>query len=241
MLQSMMKKPQDITCQECPEGFQSFFEKLDEADIAYLNYQKVPLAFKKNEVLFEEGKQPQGIYCLRYGKVKIYKNSFDGREQITRIVFPGELMGLKAMLSGHPYSVSSAAMEEVAVCFINKKDFFQLMLKYPEFTRSIILSLSRLLEQAEFRMISLAHKPVRERLAETLLFLNRSFHSTAPSHPKPYLNLTRMDLANIIGTAPETVIRLLSEFRDSRLIEIRGRKIFLINVPRLKLIANDQA
>jgi CRP/FNR family transcriptional regulator, polysaccharide utilization system transcription regulator len=234
-----MKKLQEITCQECPEGFQSFFNKLDKADLTYLNNEKVPLTFKKNEILFEEGKQPQGIYCLREGKVKIYKISFDGREQITRIVLPGELMGLKAMLSGHPYSVSSAAMEDAEVCFIHKKDFFQLMLKYPEFTRSIILSLSRLLEQAEFRMISLAHKPVRERLAETLLFLNRSFHHTAPSHPKPYLNLTRMDLANIIGTAPETVIRLLAEFRSAKLIEIRGRKIFLVNIPRLRIIAND--
>jgi len=236
-----MKKSKDLSCQECPEGFRSFIENLDTADLRYLNEQKLPMFIKKGQVIFEEGKQPQGIYCLREGKIKIYKNSFDGREQITRVVFPGELMGLKAMLSGHPYSVSSAAMEDASLCFINKKDFFQLMLKYPDFTRSIIISLSRLLEQAEFRMISLAHKPVKERLAETLLFLNRSFHATAPSHPRPYLNLTRTDLANIIGTAPETVIRLLSEFRELELIEIRGRKIYIINAPRLKIMANNQA
>jgi len=233
-----MKKIKETLCENCPQGFQSFFNKLDKADLQYINEEKVSVHFKKGQVIFDEGQKPQGIYCLREGKVKVFKISFDGREQITRILFPGELLGLKALLSGKAYSVSSAALEESVLCHISKTDFFQLMLKYPEFTRSIIISLSKLLEQAEFRMISLAHKPVRERLAETLLFLNQTFHPTAPSYPRPYLNITRQDIANIIGTAPETVIRLLSEFRESKLVEIKGRKIFLSNIRGLRKIAN---
>ena len=234
----MMKKLFETNCENCPEGFQSFFNKLDKADLHYLNDEKIPMHFKKGEIIFNEGQKPQGIFCLREGKVKVYKISFDGREQITRILFPGELLGLKALLSGNAYSVSSSALDDASLCFIAKTDFFQLMLKYPEFTRAIIISLSRLLEQAEFRMISLAHKPVRERLAETLLFLNQTFHSTAPAYPRTYLNITRQDIANIIGTAPETVIRLLSDFKESKLIEIRGRKIFLSNIHGLRKIAN---
>jgi CRP/FNR family transcriptional regulator, polysaccharide utilization system transcription regulator len=234
----MMKKPVEPRCEHCLEGFQSFFEKLDKADLLYLNEEKIPLHFKRGHIIFDEGQKPHGIYCLREGKVKVYKISFDGREQITRILFPGELLGLKALLSGKAYSVSASALEDSALCFISKTDFFQLMLKYPEFNKAIIISMSKLLEQAEFRMISLAFKPVRERLAETLLFLNKTFHPTAPAHPRTYLNLTRQDMANIIGTAPETVIRLLSEFKDSKMIEIRGRKIFITNVPGLRKIAN---
>jgi CRP-like cAMP-binding protein len=236
----MKKIRESFPCENCPEGFQSFFNKLDKADLSYLNDEKVPQSDKKGQIIFNEGQKPQGIYCLREGKIKVYKISVDGREQITRILFPGELLGLKALLSGNAYSVSSAAIEDSCLCFIQKTDFFQLMLKYPEFNKAIIISLSKLLEQAEFRMISLAHKPVRERLAEALLFLNKTFHATAPSYPRTYLNVTRQDIANIIGTAPETVIRLLSEFRESKLIEIRGRKIFITNIHGLRKIANLQ-
>jgi CRP-like cAMP-binding protein len=229
---------QDILCESCPEGQQHFFNTLARTDLQVVNEGKKVLRFKKGEELFAEGQKPQGIFCLREGKVKIFKHCFDGREQVTRLVFPAEFMGLKALLSGNHYTVSASTLEDSVVCFIRKGDFFQLMLKYPEFTQAIIMAMSRLLEEAENRMISLAHKPVRQRLAETLLFLNRSFHATTPAYPKPYLNLTRADLANIIGATPETVIRLLSEFREERIIEIRGRKIFVLDVPKLRLTAN---
>jgi CRP/FNR family transcriptional regulator, polysaccharide utilization system transcription regulator len=234
----MMKKPSETRCENCSEGFQSFFNKLDKADLQYINEEKIPLHFKRGRIIFDEGQKPHGIFCLREGKVKVYKISFDGREQITRILFPGELLGLKALLSGSSYSVSASALDDSVLCFITKTDFFQLMLKYPEFNKAIIISMSKLLEQAEFRMISLAFKPVRERLAETLLFLNKTFHPTAPAYPRTYLNITRQDIANIIGTAPETVIRLLSDFKDSKFVEIKGRKIFLTNVQGLRKIAN---
>ena len=234
----VMKKQGDNRCENCIEGFQSFFNKLDKADLQYINEEKIQMHHKKGHLIFDEGQKPHGIFCLREGKVKVYKNSFDGREQITRILFPGELLGLKALLCGKAYSVSASALDDIVLCFITKADFFQLMLKYPEFNRAIIISMSKLLEQAEFRMISLAHKPVRERLAETLLFLNNTFHATAPAYPRTYLNITRQDIANIIGTAPETVIRLLSDFKEAKLIEIKGRKIFLTNFPGLKKIAN---
>jgi len=235
----MMKKAKETySCEDCLVGFQSFFNKLDKADLNYLNDEKITEVYRKGQAIFNEGQKSQGIFCLKEGKVKVFKISFDGHEQITRIVFPGELLGLKAMLSGKAYSVSSAAIEDSVLCFIHKNDFFQLMLKYPEFNKAIIISLSKLLEQAEFRMISLAHKPVKERLAETLLYLNKAFHNTAPSYPRSYLNITRQDIANIIGTAPETVIRLLHEFKEARLIEIKGRKIFLSNIHELTRIAN---
>ena len=192
-----MKSQKEILCEQCPEGSQHFFNKLDKVDLQVINQRKVAQIYKKSQDIFTEGKKPQGVFCLREGKVKIFKHCYDGREQITRIVFPAEFMGLKAFLSGNPYSVSASALEDSVVCFINKTDFFQLMLKYPDFTKSLIIALSKMLEEAETRMVSLAHKPVRQRLAETLLFLNRSFHPTSPAYPKPYLNITRMDIANI--------------------------------------------
>jgi CRP-like cAMP-binding protein len=114
------------------------------------------------------------------------------------------------------------------------------MIKYPGFNQSIIIYLSKLLDDAEKRMLSLAFKPVRERLAETLVFLFTSFYPGVKTPTENYLNLTRMDLSNIIGTAQETIIRLLSEFREEGLIEIRGRKIFLLDMIKLTIIANQK-
>jgi CRP/FNR family transcriptional regulator, polysaccharide utilization system transcription regulator len=233
-----MTRPKEILCEHCPSGFHKYFTNLDKADLLYLNEEKISSYFKKGQVIYEEGQKPLGVYCVRDGKIKIFKNGQDGREHITRVVLPGEFLGLKALLSGNNHSVSSVAIEDSVICFISKTDFFQLMIKYPEFTRSLILILSKLLEEAETRMLSLAYKPVRERLAETLLFLFNSFYPETGKSSKDYLNLTRMELANIIGTAPETVIRLLSEFKEEKLISIKGRKIFLLDPSRLQTIAN---
>jgi len=233
-----MKKARDIPCEDCKSGFLSYFHALDKADLQYLNEQKNNLIYKKGQLIYEEGHKSLGVFCIREGKIKVFKNSQEGREHITRVVVPGELLGLKALLGGNDHSVSASALEDSVVCFISKMDFFQLMIKYPEFTRSLILMLSKLLEEAELRMISLAYKPVRERLAETLLFLFDSFYPNPDKTVKEYLNLTRTDLANIIGTVAETVIRLLSDFKDEKLITIRGRKIFLLDPAGLKAIAS---
>jgi CRP/FNR family transcriptional regulator, polysaccharide utilization system transcription regulator len=233
-----MTRPKEILCENCPSGFHKYFTKLDKADLLYLNEEKMTSFYKKGQMIYEQGQKPVGVYCVRDGKIKVFKNGQDGREHITRVVLPGEFLGLKALLSGNNHSVSSTAIEDSVICFISKTDFFQLMIKYPEFTRSLILILSKLLEEAETRMLSLAYKPVRERLAETILFLFNSFYPETNKSSKEYLNLTRMELANIIGTAPETVIRLLHEFREENLISIKGRKIYLANPSRLQTIAN---
>jgi CRP/FNR family transcriptional regulator, polysaccharide utilization system transcription regulator len=233
-----MTKIKEILCENCSSGFQKYFSNLDNADLHYLNREKITKAFKKGEYIFEEGQKPLYVYCVREGKIKVFKNGQDGREHITRVALPGEFLGLKAILSGNNHSLSAVALEDSVLCYISKTDFFQLMIKYPEFSRSLIIILGTLLEEAEARMLSLAYKPVRERLAETILFLFNSFYPKSGKSPKNYLNLTRTELANIIGTAPETVIRLLSEFKEEELISIRGRKIFLLDPSRLQAIAN---
>jgi CRP-like cAMP-binding protein len=235
-----MLRNTEIPCEECPAAKFSCFDTLDKADIAYLNDQKMLRFIKKGETLYEQGNNPLGIYCLREGRLKLYQNGKDGREHIVRIAMPGELIGLKALVGGNPHSVSATAMENSLVCFILKIDFLQLMVKYPDFTKTIVCTLSKLLDEAESRLISLAYKPVRERLAETLLYLHHIFLPNGVASKDSYLNLTRMDLANIIGVAQETLIRILAEFREEKVIQVKGRKIFLTDIDRLNAIANPQ-
>jgi CRP/FNR family transcriptional regulator, polysaccharide utilization system transcription regulator len=235
----MVKRPKDHSCEHCQAAFGQFFSHLSPEDLDFLNDRKQVIQVKKNEVIFKEGQRPQGVYCIREGAIKVFREGHDGRELITRFVFPGDFVGLKAIISGAPYVASALALDDAMVCFISKNDFYQIMVRYPDFTRILAVSLTKMLEEAEERMISLAQKPVRERLAETLIFLDRSFHPHAINGAKNYLNLSRYDLASIIGTAPETVTRLLHEFKQHLYIAVRGRKIYILNPWELQRIANN--
>lgn len=233
----MPKKIKDPHCHCCLEAFSSFFFTLSSEDLHLIQVHKEVRQYKKGTKVFLEGNKPHGLYCIHSGHVKIFKNGSDGREHITRIAFPGEFIGLKALLRGLPYSVSAQPMEDSTICFISKSDFFELTIKYPDFTKAIIACLSKQLVDAEAKMISLAHKPVKERLADTLLFLYQQFSSKQNGHEFAYLNLTRQDLANIVGTAQETVIRLLADWKEHNILAIKGRKIFILNEPELKKIS----
>ncbi len=237
----MVRKPKEYFCESCLAGDETMLGKLDKADLSYLNSQKTAGIYKKGEEIFLEGHASGGVFCLKEGKVKVYRQGPDGREHIIRIALPGEFIGLRALISGSNHTFSAAAFEDSSICFIHKSDFFQLMIKYPEFTRNLIIFLTRILEEAEVKMTSLAQKPVRERLAETLLFLARSFKLDVNNPNRSYLNLTRIDLASIIGTAPETVIRLLSDYKEEKMIALKGRRIYILDLNRLRKTANISA
>jgi len=225
----------DINCQECSIHDRSYFKGLDNCDLSEFNSKKSCYFYKKGQVIFYEGKQPLGIYCVHSGKIKISKYGIEGKEQILRMATAGELLGMRSLISGSNYSASASTIDDSVVCFIAKRKFFQLTIRYPAISTRIMITLSSLLEEAENRITSLAQKPVRERLAETLLTLDNVFRSDGC--PNTIINLSREDLANIVGTANETVIRLLSEFKEDKMVGVKGRKIWLLNKEELKKVA----
>lgn len=233
----MTQPVQEVRCSHCNKAFDQYFSALDSSDLLHLQEVKICKTYPKGKMIFLEGEKPMGMFCIKEGRLKIFKNGADGREHITRLAFPGEFVGMKALLAGTSYSVSAQTLEESTICFINKANFFELTIKYPEFTQALIGCLGKQLVEAETKMCSLAHKPVKQRLAETLLFLYQEFLLRNGMSHKLYINLTRQDLANIIGTAQETVIRLLKEFKDDQIVTLRGRKIYITHVGKLKKIA----
>lgn len=177
-----------------------------------------------------------GVYCLHSGKIKLYKVDTDGREQIIRFVTSGELFGYSAIIGSRFNLITAEAIEDSIICFIDRSFFSDLLLKYPGINKTLLSSLGSMLNDAEDKIISLAHKQVRERLAEALLVLCRKFHPEGCKDNNVLL-LSREDLANIVGSATETIIRLLSEFREEGLVEIHGRRIILKNIRKLKKLA----
>lgn len=222
------------SCVSCAMKSQTCFRDLDEDSLTYLDDHKTAFFYKKGQIIFREGSRPHGIYCLNSGKIKIFKIGIDGREQIVRFVTPGGLLGIRALVGGNEYSAYAETLEDSKLCLINKMTFIKLIDENQGFAHCIMKVLCHLLGDAENKITSLALKPVRERLAETLLVMNNLFHSDPLSENGSKINLSRNDLANIIGTATETVIRLLSEFKDEDLISINGRSVTLLDIEGLK-------
>jgi len=221
-----------FTCLSCEIFNYSCFNSIKDEDVKLLAKSKVETLYKKGQNIFYTDRKPTGIYCLNSGSIKIFKVGENGKEQIVRFVTPGSLLGIRAFMGGRKYAATATAMEDSFVCFIEKKTFFRLILKYPNISQCLMTILSQLLEEAEDKLTSIAQKPVRERLAETLILLEKIFVSPASlENNTSLISISREDLANIVGTATETVIRKLKSFKEENLIELSGRKIKLIDKP----------
>ncbi|MDC3252847.1 Crp/Fnr family transcriptional regulator [Crocinitomicaceae bacterium] len=170
---------------------------------------------------------------MNEGKVKIFRIVEEGKEQIIHLAAAGDVVGFRAMFSGEPYKVSATTLEESNICFISKNDFLNYVDVNPILRNGIMQELSRELADRAAFITNLAQKSVRERLASSLVILNDIYE-------KEIINLTREDLANFVGTATETLIRLLKDFKEETLIKTHGRKIEILDKERLLSIAGAQ-
>lgn len=201
---------------------------LDEQD--HLNTHRACNYYKRHQSIFLEGSTPRGVYCINEGMVKLFKRGDEGKEQIIHIAKTGEIVGLKSMFTAEPYGVSAEVLEEANICFIGKDDFLNLMDTNPILRNGIIKQLSLELEDRADFITNMAQKSVRERLAFTMIVLIDIFEN------KP-INLSREDLSNFVGTATETLIRLLKDFKEEGIIEVRKRKIYVLDRERLLQLA----
>lgn len=229
--------PSQSECSECPVFKQSYLSVLENADLEELDKSKTTHIYRRGQVIFFEDRMPMGVYCLQRGRVKISKHTPSGREQIIRIVNEGDLIGVWSLISGCRHTTTATTIEDSVICFISKHKFFQLSIRYPEISARLMQHLSRLLKDAESQIASLAQKPVRQRLAETLLLLDDLF--CKGGNDDHGISLTREDLSNVVGTASESVIRLLAEFRDAGWVETRGRRIIIRDTAALKAVSNS--
>jgi CRP-like cAMP-binding protein len=186
-----------------------------------------PLIIKKGSLLFYEDGVPTGIFQIKKGKAKKFKRSFSGSEQIFYIYTPNDVLGYHALFGEERYQDSCEALEDLEVNFIAKDVFFQLLQDIPALQRTFIKNIGH-----EFGVLAniiavLAQKNLNTRLAINLLILENRFQK----HHKERIgiDLTREDLANIIGTSPESLGRSLKQFKEERIIRVEKRNIFIIN------------
>lgn len=222
-------------CNQCIIHKFNSLKKLSKGELRHLSDHKNETIFNKGEVVFSEGTQLQGIFCVRKGSCKMSRLSSNGKDQIVRFVHEGELMGYRSVMSDEPTTLTVTAISELHACFIPKNEIFDIINENPEFARDFFKVVCHDLKEANMALTDMAQKTVRERLAHTLLFLDETFGVDTEGNFD--VNLSREEIANVIGTATESAIRLLSEFKKEALISLSGKKIKILDSKGLEKIA----
>lgn len=232
-MRNVLKRPTDDETNLI--GFQ-LFKKLTEEEFSRLNYEKTCSLYKKGTVIYREGSRLTGFYCITKGIIKIFKTGIDGKEQIIRFAKKGEIIAYRSLLSQELACTTAKVIEEAILCHIPYQTLLYLIQSNWQFSHHMLQIVCRELREANDYITDIAQKSVRERLAEVLLLLKESFD--LDNQNTLQISLTREELANTVGTATESVIRLLSEFKQDNLIDLQGRKIKFLNIPGLQRVAN---
>lgn len=221
----MIKNNIKIPCAYCQNITETMFSELSRDELDQLTHSKTCIRYKKGQTLFYEGTRPLGMFCINTGKVKVYKISSDGKEQILYLAKAGDFLGYRSLISEEFYNASATVIEEGAICYIPKTNFLKILNSNPGFFKRVIDRICSDMNVMEEQLVSIAQKSVRERLAATLLMLKETYGMEGDKSELIDIALSREDLANIVGTATETVIRLLSDFKSQNIISLEGKKI----------------
>jgi CRP-like cAMP-binding protein/CheY-like chemotaxis protein len=196
-------------------------------ELEELSHQRPAIGYKKKQVVYHAGDNPQYLYFLSKGKVKVYKTHDDGKEFVTQVFVTGDFFGLSPLFENKNYSESALVLEESEICKIPKNDFLTLIYKNKDVAQQFIKMLSNHVDEREKQLLSMAYDTVRKRVAEALVQLESRFR--LEENQRTRVLITREDLANMVGTATETVIRCLSDFKTDSLIENCGREIVILD------------
>ena len=232
-----MKQTKHINCAEnCLKNSHFLFKHLTEKDLELIDSEKITERHNRNTHIYHENNRINGVYCINSGIIKIYQTGIDGKEQILSFGKPGAIIGFRSVLAKELACTTAEAICETTTCFIPGEIIIELIKRNGNFALELTQLLCRELGEANSYITDIAQKTVRERLAEIIIHLKDEFGEDENNVLK--ISLTREELANIVGTATESVIRLLSEFKQDKLIEIKGRNIKIIDFPRLSKMSN---
>lgn len=212
-----------LDCATCASRKENLFKACGMDELECINSSRRECAYPKGSRIFGEGEDPSQLFCISEGLVKIVKEAPNRHHHILRIARPGELIGYRALVTNEWYSASAIALEDCHICTIDTDVVFRLVRENPEFNLESLRYLSALMEQSYAQLTSIAYKPVRGRVAEALILLQRSYMDT--HNPHGIIHMNRRDLASFTGTVKESLLRILREFRDEELIETDGSDI----------------
>ncbi len=190
----------------------------------------------KKQFLYSENKRPKYLYYLKKGKIKIFKLNDDGKEYITHLATEGDFIGYLSLLENKSYDDNAEVLEEAEVILIPKEDFLSSVYSDLTITSKFIKLITQNVKDQEERLLNLAYSSLRKRIAKALVILHSKLNIIKSG--EQVIDISRDDIARYVGTATESLIRTLSDFKSEKLIEIKEGKIRIINVEKLNSLLN---
>ena len=224
-------------CEQCIVRQFSSLKALGKDELLKMANCKTSYTIKKGAAIFEEGETLKGVYCIKDGICKLSKLSSNGKDQIVKLVKSGELLGQRSMISEEVANLSAVALENMEVCFIPKAEILSFFNENNQFSMNVMKAICGDLKEADDHVVSMGQKSVKERLAESLIYMYETFGVNEDG--SLHIQLSREELGSMIGTATENCIRLLSEFNKSNIIALDGKKIMIKDLSKLQRIAES--
>jgi DNA-binding response OmpR family regulator len=204
--------------------------------VAYLVEQRSVNTYKKKQVIYTEGNHPLQLYYVISGKVKTFKTNDDGKDLVTELYSPGDFLGHIALLQAGVYKETAEAMDDTKLAVIPKKEFEDLLNSNWEVAHKFISLLAKNVADKEAQLLNMAYNSLRKKVADALVTLKLKYHK--PGNELFSIDISRENLATIAGTATESLIRTLSDFKSEKLIEIRDGHISILNEKKLAGLIN---
>ena len=227
----------DLKCDVCGEGGSSIFCALAGSHLAKFEQEKTEHKYEKGQVIFYEGSPSYAVHYICSGRVKLYKIGPKGEELIVKLIGPGEITGYRSLLAGEPCAATAQAVESTTICTISKQIFIELLKQSPDLALRLLSRLAKDLREAEEQAISLAQESVRQRTAHLLLLLMHGSPGKAKPNGPVKIPLKRKDMAQMIGTTPESLSRTLHELAQKGILRLTRSEIYIQNLSALQRIA----
>lgn len=222
-------------CEQCIVKQFNSLRFLNKEELIRISGCKTTKTIKKGEPIFEEGDHINGVYCIRDGICKVSKMSENGKNQIVNLFQHGDIVGERSLISDEVSNLSAYAVNDMQVCFIPRDEIMSDLEKNPKFSLDVLKTMANSLKNADNLIVDMAQKSVKQRLAETLLHLKTKFGLNEEGSIN--IHLSREDISNIIGTATESAIRLLSELKKKQIIAFKGKDIQILDEKALEKIS----
>ena len=206
----------------------ALFDNLSVEDLAVVKKKWNKAEYQKGDVLFKEKSYSKGIYVVRKGKVKIFQSNADGKQSLVYIYKKGDYFGHRPLLANEPHPVSAVVMINAVITFIPKETFFTILNRSSGFAKSLLHDLSKEFTVWVNKTTLFTQFGLRERIALSLLILHKIYQRDENSTKVTVITIGREDFASFVGTAKETLVRMLRKFKDEKLITSRGSKIIIL-------------
>lgn len=221
-------------CESCIVKEFNSLKSLSRDELMRVSACKTGKIFKKGQVIFEEGDTLNGVYCVKDGVCKLTKLSENGKDQVVKLVVKGGLLGKRSLITEQVTNLSAVALNDMEMCFIPKSEIMEDLAKNPEFTMDVLKKMANDLKESDESLVNMAQKSVKRRMAEILMYIHDNFGLDKDGYLS--IIISREDYASIVGTATESAIRILSQFKKDGLISTSGKRIKIDDYNSLKWI-----